>query len=315
MCYTYFMSKFYNSATDLIGGTPLLKLNNIIKSQNLSANLYAKLELFNPAGSIKDRVAKVMIEDYEKKGLLNKDSVIIEPTSGNTGIGLALVCASRGYKAIIVMPDNMSVERIKLMKAYGAEVVLTDGKLGMKGAIERAEEIKKQTPNSIIAGQFENPSNPLAHYLTTGPEIYNDLDGKVDLLVAGVGTGGTISGTGKYLKEKINGIKVIAVEPFNSPMLSKGVSGAHNLQGIGANFIPKTLNTDIYDKIITVKEEDAYKTLRLLGETEGVLVGISSGASLYAGIELAKRVENKDKNIVVILPDTGDRYLSTEAFN
>ena len=308
------MNKFYNSATELIGATPLLKLNNIIKSQNLKANLFAKLELFNPAGSIKDRVAVKMIEDYEKNGLITKDTVIIEPTSGNTGIGLALVCASRGYKAVIVMPNSMSVERIKLMKAYGAEVILTDGKLGMKGAIEKAEEIKKQTPGAIIAGQFENPSNPLAHYLTTGPEIYNDLDGKVDILVSSVGTGGTISGTGKYLKEKISGIKVVAVEPFNSPLLSKGYACAHNIQGIGANFIPKTLDTTVYDEIMLVKEKDAYNTLRLLGKTEGVLVGISSGATLFAGIELAKKEENKNKNIVVILPDTGDRYLSTEAF-
>lgn len=308
------MNKFYNSATELIGATPLLKLNNIINSQNLKANLFAKLELFNPAGSIKDRVAIKMIEDYEKKGLITKDTVIIEPTSGNTGIGLALVCASRGYKAVIVMPNSMSIERIKLMKAYGAKVILTDGKLGMKGAIEKAEEIKKQTPSAIIAGQFENPSNPLAHYLTTGPEIYNDLDGKVDILVSSVGTGGTISGTGKYLKEKIDDIRVVAVEPFNSPLLSKGYAGAHNIQGIGANFIPKTLDTTVYDEIITVKEEDAYNSLRLLGKTEGILVGISSGASLYAGIELAKKEENKNKNIVVILPDTGDRYLSTEAF-
>ena len=308
------MNKIYNSALELIGRTPLLKLNNIIKSQKLSANLYAKLELFNPAGSIKDRVAKAMVEEYEKKGLLTKDSVIIEPTSGNTGIGLALVSASKGYKAIIVMPDSMSVERIKLIKAYGAEVVLTDGKLGMKGAIEKAEEIKKQIPGAIIAGQFENPSNPLAHYLTTGPEIYNDLDGNVDVLVVGVGTGGTISGAGKYLKEKINGVKVVAIEPYNSPLLSKGKTGTHNLQGIGANFIPKTLDTGIFDEIITVKEYDAYNAMHLLVKTEGILVGISSGASLHAGIELAKKEENKNKNIVVILPDTGDRYLSTEAF-
>ena len=255
-----------------------------------------------------------MVEEYEKKGLLTKDSVIIEPTSGNTGIGLALVSASKGYKAIIVMPDSMSVERIKLIKAYGAEVVLTDGKLGMKGAIEKAEEIKKQIPGAIIAGQFENPSNPLAHYLTTGPEIYNDLDGNVDVLVVGVGTGGTISGAGKYLKEKINGVKVVAIEPYNSPLLSKGKTGTHNLQGIGANFIPKTLDTGIFDEIITVKEYDAYNAMHLLVKTEGILVGISSGASLHAGIELAKKEENKNKNIVVILPDTGDRYLSTEAF-
>ena len=309
------MAKIYNSVTELIGNTPLLKLNNLIKREKLSANLYAKLEFLNPAGSIKDRASLSMLLDYENKGLINKDTIIIEPTSGNTGIGLASVSASRGYKSVIVMPNNMSVERIKLMKAYGAEVVLTDGSLGMKGAVLKAEELKNFYKNSIILGQFNNPANTLAHYKTTGPEIFNDLDGKVDILVSGVGTGGTITGAGKYLKEKVKSIKIIAVEPKNSPLLSKGTAGAHGIQGIGANFIPEILDTKIYDEIITVLEENAYATMKLLGKTEGVLAGISSGAALYAGILECKKAENMGKNVVVILPDTGDRYLSTYAFN
>ncbi len=309
------MSKIYKSVGELIGNTPILELKNVKKCLNLNANIFAKLELFNPAGSIKDRVAKYIIDDYEKKGLLKKGSIIIEPTSGNTGIGLASICASSGYKAIIVMPDSMSVERIKLLKAYNAEVVLTDGKLGMQGAIDKANELNKQYKNSIIAGQFENQNNPLAHYETTGPEIYNDLDGKIDFFVAGVGTGGTISGTGKYLKERIKGVKVVAVEPQNSPLLSKGVSGAHGIQGIGANFIPKTLDTGVYDGIITVSEEEAYQMVKLLSKEEGILVGISAGAILHAVITLAKMKENTNKNIVFIVPDTGDRYLSTKAFD
>ena len=309
------MSKFYNSVTELIGNTPLLQLNNLKNSLGFNGNIFAKLEFLNPAGSIKDRVAKAMLDDYEKQGLLTKDTVIIEPTSGNTGIGLALVSATRGYKTIIVMPNSMSVERIKLIKAYGAEVVLTDGSLGMKGAIDKAEELKANYKSAIIVGQFTNPSNPKAHYETTGPEIFNDLDGKVDILVAGVGTGGTITGTGKYLKEKNKNIKVVAVEPYNSPLLSSGKSGSHGIQGIGANFIPEVLDTSIYDEIITVKEDDAYKTMQLLSKTEGVLVGISSGAALYSAIKVASLKENLNKNIVVILPDTGDRYLSTKAFD
>ncbi|MBO5889708.1 MAG: cysteine synthase A [Clostridia bacterium] len=309
------MSKIFNSATELIGNTPLLQLNNLKSKLGFKGNIFAKLEFLNPAGSIKDRVAQKMIDDYEKQGLINKDTVIIEPTSGNTGIGLALVSATRGYKSVIVMPNNMSVERIKIMKAYGAEVILTDGTLGMKGAIDKANELKSSYKSAIIVGQFTNPSNPKAHYETTGPEIYNDLDGEVDILVAGVGTGGTITGTGKYLKEKNKNIKVIAVEPQNSPLLSSGKSGTHGIQGIGANFIPEILDTSIYDEIITVTGEDAYKTMQLLAKTEGVLVGISSGASLHAGIQIANNPENANKNIVVILPDTGDRYLSTKAFD
>lgn len=309
------MSKFYSSVTELIGNTPLLQLNNLKKSLGFYGNIFAKLEFFNPAGSIKDRVAKAMLEDYEKQGIISKDTVIIEPTSGNTGIGLALVSATRGYKTVIVMPNSMSVERIKLLKAYGAEVVLTDGSLGMKGAIDKAEELKASFKSAIIVGQFTNSSNPKAHYNTTGPEIYNDLDGNVDILVAGVGTGGTITGAGKYLKEKNKNIKIIAVEPYNSPLLSTGKTGAHGIQGIGANFIPEVLDTSIYDEIITVKEDDAYKTMQLLSKTEGVLVGISSGAALYSAIKVASLDENANKNIVVILPDTGDRYLSTKAFD
>ena len=309
------MSKIFNSATELIGNTPLLQLNNLKSKLGFKGNIFAKLEFLNPAGSIKDRVAQKMIDDYEKQGLINKDTVIIEPTSGNTGIGLALVSATRGYKSVIVMPNNMSVERIKIMKAYGAEVILTDGTLGMKGAIDKANELKSSYKSAIIVGQFTNPSNPKAHYETTGPEIYNDLDGEVDILVAGVGTGGTITGTGKYLKEKNKNIKVIAVEPQNSPLLSSGKSGTHGIQGIGANFIPEILDTSIYDEIITVTGEDAYKTMQLLAKTEGVLVGISSGAALCSAIKVASLDKNANKNIVVILPDTGDRYLSTKAFD
>lgn len=309
------MSKIYKSVGELIGNTPLLELNNIEKALNLKAHIFAKLELFNPAGSIKDRVAKYIVDDYENKGLLKKGSIIIEPTSGNTGIGLASICASRGYKAIIVMPDSMSKERIQLLKAYNAEVVLTDGSLGMQGAIDKANELNKKYEGSIIAGQFENENNPLSHYETTGPEIYNDLDGNIDIFVAGVGTGGTISGTGKYLKEKISTLKVVAVEPQNSPLLSKGITGAHGIQGIGANFVPKTLDVKVYDEIIPVLEEDAYNAMKLLSQKEGILVGISAGAILHATISLAKKQENKNKNIVFIIPDTGDRYLSTKAFD
>ncbi len=308
------MNKFYNSVSELIGNTPLLKLNNIESELSLKANLFAKLESFNPAGSIKDRVAKKMFDDYEEKGLIKKGSVIIEPTSGNTGIGLASLCSSRGYKAVIVMPNSMSVERIKLIKAYGAEVVLTEGSLGMQGAIDKANELKNEISGSIIAGQFTNESNPTAHYETTGKEIFDSLDGKVDILVAGIGTGGTITGTGKYLKENINGVIVFGVEPSRSPLLTKGYAGAHGLQGIGANFVPDILDKTVLDGVFTATEEDAYNALRMLGKTEGLLVGISSGASLSVAITLAKKEENKGKNIVVILPDTGDRYLSTKAF-
>lgn len=298
----------------LIGKTPLLELSNLKKELNLKANLIVKLEFFNPAGSVKDRVAKTMIDEAEKKGLINKNSVIIEPTSGNTGIGLCMIAAARGYRIIIVMPETMSEERKLLMKAYGAELVLTDGKLGMAGAIKKAEELANEIDSAFIPGQFINPDNPKAHYETTGPEIYEDTDGKTDIFVAGVGTGGTITGTGKYLKEKIEDIKIVAVEPASSPVLSKGIAGAHGLQGIGAGFVPDVLDTDIYDEIITVTEEEAYTAARLLATKEGILSGISSGAALHAGIELAKKEENKDKNIVVLLPDTGDRYLSTPLF-
>ena len=308
-------NKVYSSIEELIGNTPILQLNNIKKLFNLKANVLGKLELFNPAGSSKDRVAKFMIEDYEKNGLIKKDTVIIEPTSGNTGIGLASVCASKGYKLIIVMPNTMSIERIKLIKAYGAEIVLTDGALGMAGAIDKANELKNIYKNSIIAGQFTNPSNVKAHFNTTGPEIYNATNGKVDVFVCGVGTGGTITGVSEYLKSKNPNVKVVAVEPYNSPLLSKGNSGPHGIQGIGANFIPKILNTNIYDEVQLVTEEQAYETLRLLATCEGVLVGISSGAVLHCAIQLAKKDENKDKNIVVLLPDTGERYLSTKAFS
>jgi len=309
------MSKIYTSADQLIGKTPLLELTNIEKVFGLKARLLAKLEYFNPAGSVKDRVGKAMIDDAEASGRLKPDSVIIEPTSGNTGIGLASVAAARGYRVIIVMPDTMSMERRQLMKAYGAELVLTDGAKGMKGAIEKAEELERDTPNAFIAGQFVNPANPKAHFETTGPEIYDDTDGEVDVFVAGVGTGGTITGTGRYLKSKKPSVEVIAVEPASSPLLSGGTAGAHEIQGIGANFIPEVLDTKIYDRIITVTDEDAFSASKLLGRKEGVLGGISSGAALWAAIEVAKLPENTGKTIVVLLPDTGDRYLSTPMFN
>lgn len=308
------MSKIYTSADQLIGKTPILELTHLEKKYDLKAKILAKLEYFNPAGSAKDRIAKAMIDDAEKKGKLKADSVIIEPTSGNTGIGLASVAAARGYRIIIVMPETMSVERRKIMKAYGAELVLTEGAKGMKGAIAKAEELAKEIPNSFIAGQFENPANSEAHYLTTGPEIYDDTDGDVDIFVAGVGTGGTVTGVGKYLKSKNPDIKVVAVEPKTSAVLSTGVAGAHKIQGIGAGFVPDVLDTSIYDEIITVSDDDAFETGKSIGKNEGVLVGISSGAAVYAAIELAKRSENEGKTIVVLLPDTGDRYLSTPLF-
>ena len=308
------MSTIYTSAEQLIGNTPLVELTHIEKELGLKAKLIAKLELFNPAGSVKDRVALAMINDAEKRGVLNKDSVIIEPTSGNTGIGLASVAAARGYKLIIVMPDSMSVERRQIMKAYGAQLVLSPGAKGMPGAIELANQLAASTPNSFIAGQFVNPANVMAHYATTGPEIYSATDGKVDIFVAGVGTGGTITGTGKYLKEQNSNIKVIAVEPATSPVLSKGVKGPHGIQGIGAGFVSDILDTGIYDEIIPVKDEDAFAYGRMMGKKEGVLVGISSGAALAAAVELAKREENAGKQIVVLMPDTGDRYLSTKLF-
>lgn len=308
------MSKIYTSADMLIGKTPLLELKNIEKRFGLKARLLAKVELFNPAGSVKDRVGLAMINDAEKSGKLTKDSVIIEPTSGNTGIGLASVAAARGYRLIIVMPDTMSVERRQIMKAYGAELVLSDGKKGMTGAIEKAEELSREIPNSFIAGQFVNPANPKAHYDTTGPEIYADTDGEVDIFVAGVGTGGTITGVGKYLKEKNPNVKIVAMEPASSPFLTKGVGGAHKIQGIGAGFIPEVLDTEVYDEVLTVENDDAFEMGRLIGKTEGILVGISSGAAVKAAVEVAKRPENKGKTIVVLLPDTGDRYLSTEMF-
>ncbi len=307
--------KIYKSITDLIGKTPLIELVNYSKNENLLTPIIAKLEYFNPAGSVKDRVAAAMIEDAEKKGLLKKGSVIIEPTSGNTGIGLAAVGASRGYKVILTMPETMSVERRNLLKAYGAQIVLTDGAGGMSGAIEKAKELALKTPNSFIAGQFENMANPYAHKNTTGPEIWEDTDGKVDIFVAGVGTGGTLSGVGEYLKEKNPDIKIIAVEPYDSPLLSKGVSGAHKIQGIGANFVPDTLNTNIYDEILTVKTEQAYKASKSLAQSEGILVGISSGAAIFAASAVAKRSENKGKVIVALLPDGGERYLSTPMFD
>ena len=308
------MSTIYTSAEQLIGNTPLVELTHIEKEFDLKARLIAKLELFNPAGSVKDRVALAMINDAEKRGVLNKDSVIIEPTSGNTGIGLASVAAARGYKLIIVMPDSMSVERRQIMKSYGAQLVLSPGAKGMPGAIELANQLAASTPNSFIAGQFVNPANVMAHYTTTGPEIYSATDGKVDIFVAGVGTGGTITGTGKYLKEQNSKIKVVAVEPATSPVLSKGIKGPHGIQGIGAGFVPDILDTGIYDEIIPVKDEDAFTYGRLMGKREGVLVGISSGAALAAAVELAKREENAGKQIVVLMPDTGDRYLSTKLF-
>ena len=306
--------KTYDTITDLIGSTPLLKLNRFAAAENLGAEVYAKLEYFNPAGSVKDRIAKAMIDDAEATGELKPGSVIIEPTSGNTGIGLASVAAARGYRIIIVMPETMSVERRQLMKAYGAELVLTDGSKGMKGAIAKADELAKEIPNSFIPGQFVNPANPKAHIATTGPEIWDNTDGKVDICVAGVGTGGTITGVGQYLKSKDPGVKVVAVEPAASPVLSKGTAGAHKIQGIGAGFVPDVLDTKVYDEIIPVENDDAFATGRLIGHKEGVLVGIPSGAAVWAAIQLAKRPENAGKNIVVLLPDTGDRYLSTPLF-
>lgn len=304
----------YSSVTELIGKTPLLEVKKIEKAKELDAKILVKLELFNPAGSAKDRIAKAMVDDAEQKGLLKEGSVIIEPTSGNTGIGLSAIAAARGYRIIIVMPETMSIERRNLMKAYGAELVLTEGAKGMKGAIAKAEELAKEIPNSFIPSQFTNPANPAVHEKTTGVEIYNDTDGNVDIFVAGVGTGGTVSGVGKYLKSKNPNVKVVAVEPAGSPVLSKGVSGSHKIQGIGAGFVPETLDTKIYDEIITVENEDAFETGRLIARTEGVLVGISSGAALWAAIQLAKRPENKGKTIVALLPDTGERYLSTAMF-
>jgi cysteine synthase A len=308
------MSKIYRSADELIGGTPLMELTHIEKELGLKAKILAKLEYFNPAGSVKDRIAKAMIDDAEEKGLLKKGSVIIEPTSGNTGIGLASVAAARGYRIIIVMPETMSVERRQIMKAYGAELVLTEGAKGMKGAIEKADELAKEIPDSFIPGQFVNPANPKAHFEHTGPEIYEDTDGKVDFFVAGVGTGGTITGVGEYLKSRKPDVKIVAVEPATSAVLSTGVAGAHKIQGIGAGFVPDVLDTKVYDEIIPVSNEDAFATGKLIGKKEGVLVGISSGAALSAAIELAKRPENAGKNIVVLFPDTGDRYLSTPLF-
>ena len=308
------MGNIYTSADQLIGKTPLLELTHVEKEQRLEARILAKLEYFNPGGSVKDRVALAMIEDAERRGVLKPGSVIIEPTSGNTGIGLASVAAARGYRIIIVMPETMSVERRQLMKAYGAELVLTDGAQGMKGAIAKADELAAQIPDSFVAGQFVNPANPAVHRATTGPEIWEDTDGNVDIFVSGVGTGGTITGVGEYLKEKCPKVRVVAVEPATSPVLSAGHAGAHKIQGIGAGFVPEVLNTEIYDEVIPVSDEDAFATGRLIGRKEGVLVGISSGAAVWAAIELAKRPENKGKTIVVLLPDTGDRYLSTPLF-
>lgn len=309
------MSEISNSFTELIGNTPMLRLSNLEKINSLSAQVIAKLEYFNPAGSVKDRIAKAMIEDAEARGLLKSDSVIIEPTSGNTGIGLAAVATSKGYRIILTMPETMSVERRNLLKAYGAEIVLTDGTLGMKGAIAKADELAKTTPNSFIPGQFVNPANPAVHRATTGPEIWRQTDGKIDIFVAGIGTGGTITGTGEYLKSKNPDIKIIAVEPAASPVLSEGKSGPHKIQGIGAGFVPEVLNTSIYDEIIKVENDDAFNTGREIARNEGVLVGISSGAAAYAAIEVAKRPENSGKMIVVLLPDTGERYLSTPMFS
>lgn len=308
------MSKVYTSADQLVGKTPLLELVHIEKAEGLEAKVLGKLEYFNPAGSVKDRIAKAMIDDAEQKGLLKDGSVIIEPTSGNTGIGLASVAAARGYRIIIVMPETMSVERRQLMKAYGAELVLTEGAKGMKGAIAKADELAKEIPGSFIPGQFVNPANPAVHKATTGPEIWEDTDGKVDIFVAGVGTGGTVTGVGEYLKSQNPNVKVVAVEPASSPVLSKGVAGSHKIQGIGAGFVPDVLDTKVYDEIIPVENEDAFATGKLIGKKEGVLVGISSGAAVWAAIQLAKRLENKGKTIVALLPDTGDRYLSTPLF-
>ncbi|MCD8225187.1 MAG: cysteine synthase A [Clostridiales bacterium] len=308
------MGKVYSSVDQLIGKTPLLELVHMEKEENLEAKILGKLEYFNPAGSVKDRIAKAMIDDAEQKGLLKPDSVIIEPTSGNTGIGLASVAAARGYRIIIVMPETMSIERRQLMKAYGAELVLTEGAKGMKGAIARADELSKEIPNSFIPGQFVNPANPAIHKTTTGPEIWEDTDGKVDIFVAGVGTGGTVTGTGAYLKNHNPNVKVVAVEPVGSPVLSRGISGAHKIQGIGAGFVPEVLDTGIYDEIIAVENDDAFATGKQIGKKEGILVGISSGAAVWAAIQLAKRSENKGKTIVALLPDTGERYLSTPLF-
>lgn len=308
------MSKVKNSFLDLVGNTPLVRVNNLIKKDELKADVLAKLEYFNPAGSVKDRIAKEMILDALEKGLINENTTLIEPTSGNTGIGIASVAAAKGYKAIMTMPETMSVERRNLLKAYGAKVVLTDGKAGMKGAIAKAQELAAATPNSFIPSQFENPSNPQAHYESTGPEIWKDTEGKVDIFVAGVGTGGTVSGTGKYLKDQNPNVKVVAVEPATSPVLSEGHAGPHGIQGIGAGFVPNTLDTSVYDEVFTVTNEQAYETGRLIAHNEGMLVGISSGAATYAAIQIAKRPENKGKTIVVLLPDTGERYLSTPMF-
>jgi len=307
--------KIYSNILDTVGGTPLVELVNLEKKYNLKAKILAKVESFNPAGSVKDRIAKAMIEDAEKQGLINKDTVLIEPTSGNTGIGLSMVAASKGLRIILTMPETMSIERRNLLKAYGAELVLTEGSKGMKGAIAKAEELAQTIPNAFIPSQFTNMANPKIHYLTTGPEIFNDSEGKVDILVAGVGTGGTLSGTGKYLKEKIKGFKVVAVEPETSPVLSKGVAGPHKIQGIGAGFIPQTLDTSIYDEILPISNEEAFEKGRESARNEGILIGISSGAALSAAIKLALREENKGKTIVVIFPDTGERYLSTAMFN
>ena len=309
------MAKIYESVTELIGGTPILNAKNFAKQAGANATLLAKLEYFNPAGSVKDRVAKAMIDDAEEKGLLTSDSVIIEPTSGNTGIGLAAVAAARGYRIILTMPETMSIERRNLLKAYGAELVLTDGAKGMKGAIAKADELASEIPHSFIPGQFVNQANPAAHFATTGPEIWEDTDGKIDVFVAGVGTGGTVTGVGKYLKSKNPNVKIVAVEPATSPVLSKGVAGPHKIQGIGAGFVPETLDTKVYDEIFTVENEAAFATGKAIARTEGVLVGISSGAAVYAATELAKRPENKGKVIVALLPDTGDRYLSTPMFS
>ncbi|MBQ1462436.1 MAG: cysteine synthase A [Selenomonas sp.] len=309
------MAKIYNSVTELIGNTPLLKVNNFIKANDLQANIFVKLEYLNPAGSVKDRIAKAMIEQAEKEGKINKDTVIIEPTSGNTGIGLASFAAARGYKAILTMPETMSVERRNLLKAYGAQIVLTDGAKGMKGAIAKAEELAQETPNAFIPSQFTNQANPAVHEATTGPEIWQDTDGKVDAFVAGVGTGGTLTGVGRYLKKQKADIHVTAVEPESSPVLSKGTAGPHKIQGIGAGFVPETLDTKVYDEVLPISNEDAFKYGRQFAHSEGVLVGISAGAALAAAVKLAQRPEFKGKNIVALLPDTGDRYLSTELFN